>query len=320
MVAALGCRQQDGVEIDGSSTVYPVAIAAAEMFRQEHGRAQISIAQSGTGGGFKKFLVPEPELRTDINNASRPIKPTEQATAAELGIEYLELPVAYDGIAVVVHPSNDFVDYLTVAELNRIYGPGSEIDNWQQVREGFPDLPLKAYGPSPNHGTFEYFTEMINGEARATRQDYAASETKQIVQGVAGDRGAIGYFGFAYYLRSEDDLKLVAVKNGAAEPVKPSPETISNLSYQPLARPIFMYVNQHSAETKPTVDAYVYFLIDNAERIVAHERVGYVPLSPALYETIRQRYRERVTGTLYPDTASHHKSLYQHFGLARGGS
>ena len=329
VAAAVGCRQQDGansgglageLEIDGSSTVHPVAVAAAEMFRQEHGQAQVSIGQSGTGGGFKKFLVPEPGLRTDINNASRPIKPSEQETAEALGIEYLELPIAYDGIAVVVHPSNDFVEYLTVEELNRIYGPGSEIDNWQQVRAGFPDLPLKPYGPSPNHGTFEYFTEMINGEARATRQDYAASEPKQIIQGVAGDRGAIGYFGFAYYLRGKDDLKLLAVKHGDAAPVKPAPETISNLSYRPLARPIFMYINKQAAETKPTVDAYVFFLIDHAEQIVAHERVGYVPLSPALYETIRARYQERVTGTLYPDTASHHKSLYEHFGLARGAS
>jgi phosphate transport system substrate-binding protein len=261
-----------------------------------------------------------PENRVDLNNASRPIKPTEQEKAAELGIEYIELPVAFDGIAVVVHPSSDFVEYLTVAELRKIYEPGSEVNNWNQVREGFPDLPLKPYGPSPNHGTFEYFTEMVNGEARASRSDYAASETKQIVQGVAGDRGGIGYFGFSYYLRNEGELKLLAVKDGDKAPVKASQETISDLSYTPLARPIFMYVNKARADEKPIVDAYINFLIDNAQTIVPHERVGYVPLSPALYDKIRERYAERVTGTVYPDTESHHKSLYEHYGMERGAS
>ena len=208
----IGCNDQPStasstkepatVKVDGSSTVAPISMVAAEMFQGSHPEVRVSVGISGTGGGFKKFLDTNPTLRTDINDASRPIKPAEVETATKLGIQYVELPIGLDGIAVTVHPSNRFCDQLTLAELKKIWEPGSKITNWKDVRAGFPDLALKLYGPGTDSGTFDYFTEAVNGKEKACRDDdlYTKSANPNVLaQGIAGDPGALGYFGFSYY-------------------------------------------------------------------------------------------------------------------------
>lgn len=303
------------VLIDGSSTVAPVTMAAAEMFRSVDRDIQITVGISGTGGGFKKFLDKDPKLRTDINDASRSIKPSEIEKAESLGIEYIEFPIAIDGIAVVVNPANDFCNSLTVEELKKIWMPGSTISNWNQIRSEFPDMPLKLYGPGPDSGTFDYFTEAIVGESKASRSDYTASESdNQLVHGVAGDRGALGYFGFSYYEANKRRLKVIGVDPGTGDPVVPSLEVIAEGVYKPLSRPLFMYVNKASWENKPEVRKYMNFILDNAKKIVEHPRVNYVALENQLYDIARQRLEEGVTGTVFGEEGSHtSKSLVELF-------
>ena len=216
------------IEIDGSSTVFPVSEAVAEEFNKIHGDVRVNVGVSGTGGGFKRFTVGE----TDISDASRPIKDKESAAAKENGVEYIELLVGTDGLSVVVSPQNDFVDCLTVAELKRIWEPGFDHrQNWSQVRSDFPDRPLRLYGADTDSGTFDYFTEEIVGEVQASRADYTASaDDNVLVQGISGDRNALGYFGYAYYAENPDKLKLVAVDNGAGC-VTPTPATIESGEY-----------------------------------------------------------------------------------------
>lgn len=284
------------VTVDGSSTIAPITTAAAEMFEAEHKDVRVSVGVSGTGGGFKKFLSEEPQLRTDINGASRPITEKEIAKARELGIEFAEIPVALDGLAVMVNPANDFVDHLTVAELKKIWEPGSTIDNWSQVRPGFPDLPLKLYGAGADSGTFDYFTEAIVGEARASRSDYTASENdNMLVRGIAGDKGALGYFGFSYYETNAAKLKLIGIAaDGKA--VKPTLETIRTGAYAPLSRPLFLYVNAQALQ-RPAVKAYVDFILANPQKIVEHPRVRYVSLPDELYGIVRERVSSGKTGS-----------------------
>jgi phosphate transport system substrate-binding protein len=201
------------INIDGSSSVYPVTEAVAEEFRFRHGDIRITVGVSGTGGGFKKFARGE----TDISNASRPIKKEEAEAARKAGIGFIEIPVAYDGLAVVVSPQNDFVEYLTVEELKKIWEPAAQgkIKSWAQVRAGFPDIPLRLYGAGTSSGTYDYFTEAITGKSKSSRGDYTASEDDNVlVQGVSSDRGALGYFGLAYYLENKSKLKLVGIDNG----------------------------------------------------------------------------------------------------------
>ncbi len=229
------------VIVDGSSTVYPITAAASEEFNQYAPNVRIPVGVSGTGGGFKKFCAGE----TDIQDASRPVTPKEVETCAAAGIEFIELPVAYDGLAVVVNPQNDWVDHLTVDELKKVWEPAAQgkITNWNQVRDGFPDLPLKLYGPGTDSGTFEYFTEAIVGKAKESRGDYQASEDDNVlVQGVSGDKGALGYFGLAYVTENAGKIKAVPVKKGDAAPVGPSIETVKDGTYQPLSRPLFIYI------------------------------------------------------------------------------
>jgi phosphate transport system substrate-binding protein len=304
------------VKIDGSSTVFPIMQLAAELFMEANPKVLVSVGRSGSGAGFKKFLDATEELRTDIADASRCIKSSEVEKAAEMGVEFVEVPVAYDGIAVVVHPSNTFVDYLTVEELHAIWGPDSTIDNWQDVRPGFPDQPLKLYGPTGDSGTYEYFTHAINGEARACRQDYAPSATIQVVQGVAGDKNALGFFGFSYYVASADRLKLVAVKDGEGPEIKPSFETIADQSYKPLSRPLFIYVNKAAAQRKE-VSALLDYFFDHAKTIVENENVNYIGLSDKLYAAMRQRIKDGVTGTVYSSMDDETKSLYDLYGVAK---
>ena len=288
------------VLVDGSSTVYPVTQAAAEEFAAYAPEVQVTVGISGTGGGFSRFCAGE----TDISDASRPIVPDEVALCEENGIEYIELPVAYDGLSVLVNPANDWAECLTVEELNTIWAPDSEgqVTNWNQVREDFPDAPLNLYGAGTDSGTFDYFTQAINGEEGASRGDFQASEDDNIlVQGIAGDPNALGFFGYSYYVANQDALKLVAVDDGDGECVEPSSETITDASYQPLSRPIFIYVKAESAE-RPEVAAFVdFYLSESFTPIIDTPEVGYVELSPETYAAVRERFSSRTMGTLFPE-------------------
>ncbi len=292
------------VKIDGSSTVAPISTAAAELFQQKHPNVRVTVGISGTGGGFKKLLDERTDLRTDISDASRPIKPKELEKAKELGIEFLEFPIAMDGLSIVVHPGNKFCDHLTVAELKKIWEPGSTINNWKQVRAGFPDLPLKLYGAGTDSGTFDYFTEAIVGKEKASRNDYTASENDNtLVQGVAGDPGSLGYFGFSYYENNKQKLKLLAIDNGDGKPVKPDVATIRNGSYKPLSRPLFLYVSKASFQ-RPEVKAFVDHVLQSAKSIVEHPRVAYVALTDDFYAVVNKRLADGKTGTVFTEGVS----------------
>ncbi len=315
-LAQTGAKLTGTVKVDGSSTVYPITAAAAEMYEEKHADVHVTVGISGTGGGFKKFLEEKPELRTDIQDASRPITPKELELAKKLGVEFIEIPVAYDGIAVVVHPSNKFCDHLTVAELKKIWEPESKINNWKDVRAGFPDLPLKLYGPGTDSGTFDYFTEVINGKSKACRSDFMPSEDDNVlVKGVEGDPGSLGYFGFSYYEANKNRLKLLAIDGGDGKPLKPDSESIRKLTYRPLARPLFLYVNK-AALAQPQVKSFLEFYLGNAKKIVEHPKVNYIALSDKLYEVARLRLERGVVGTVYEDESAHSKSLYDLYGVA----
>jgi len=280
------------VRVDGSSTVFPITEAVAEEFQKAHPGVRVTVGISGTGGGFKKFCIGE----TDINDASRLIKSKELAKAAENGIEFIELPVAFDGISVVVNPRNDFVDFLTIEELSKIWHPGSTVKKWSDVRPGWPNRPITLYGPGTDSGTFDYFTQAINGKEQACRPDFTASEDDNVlVQGIAGDENALGFFGYAYYVENRSRLKVVPIDAGNGS-VTPSVETINNGTYQPLSRPIFIYVCRKAAE-RPEVDAFVRFYIENAETLV--KEVGYVPLPQKVYQLALRRFEKRITGSAF---------------------
>ena len=303
MLSAIWCAptsaQLSGtVKVDGSSTVAPIMMAAAELYQAKQPKVRVTVGVSGTGGGFKKFLDPDAGLRTDVSDASRPIKPPEIAKAAELGVQFIEVPIGIDGIAVMVHPSNTFCGFLTVEELKKIWQPGSTIGNWRDVRKGFPDLPLKLYGAGTDSGTFDYFTEAIVGKEKSSRSDYNASENDNtLVQGIAGDRGALGYFGYSYYESNKGRLKLVAIDNGDGKPVKPSFDVIRAGTYKPLSRPMFLYVNAESYK-RPEVKSFLDFVLDNARSIVEHPRVNYVAFSAELYQLGKKRLGDGKTGSV----------------------
>ncbi|TWT45989.1 Phosphate-binding protein PstS precursor [Phycisphaerae bacterium RAS1] len=304
--AQSGARLRGHVRIDGSSTVEPIMGAAAELFGDVHPRVRVTVGKSGTGGGFKKFTDDRHDLRIDIAAASRPIKPAELERAKKVGQAFVELPVAYDGLAVVVHPSNDFCDDLTIDELKRIWAPGSSVNNWKDVRRGFPDRPLRLYGPGHDSGTFDYFVETVVGKARASRSDYMQSEDDHVlVQGVAGDPGALGYFGFAYYEENRERLKALAIDSGDGTRVAPSVEAIRTNRYHPLSRPLLIYVGADAA-ARPDVRAFVQYFFTHAPQIVEHPRVGYVALPAEIYEAAWRRFDQRVTGSLFsaPGAAS----------------
>ncbi|HYH55034.1 MAG TPA: PstS family phosphate ABC transporter substrate-binding protein, partial [Anseongella sp.] len=292
------------ISIDGSSTVYPITEAVAEEFRAVERDVRVTVGVSGTGGGFKKFGRGE----TDISNASRPISSEEIALCKANGIEFIELPVAYDGLAVVINPANDFVDYLTVEELKKIWEPAAQgtITRWSQVREGWPDEPLNLYGAGVASGTYDYFTEAIVGKAKSSRGDYTASEDDNVlVQGIANDKNALGYFGLAYYLENSAKLKLVPIDDGnegnGAGPIAPSMETVSKGTYQPLARPEFIYINAESAK-REEMKAFVKFYLENAQELV--EAVDYVPLEARAYELALQKFERGETGSVFGEGAS----------------
>jgi phosphate transport system substrate-binding protein len=267
-----GSELSGSITADGSSTVFPITQAVAEEFNATQPGIQIAVGVSGTGGGFEKFCSSE----TDISDASRPIKPDEEAPVCrENGVEYVELQVAIDGLSVMVNPQNDFVECLTVDELKAIWAPGSDIDNWSEVRPGFPDRQLTLYGAGTDSGTFDYFTDAIVGEEGASRSDYTASEDDNVlVQGIAGDPNALGYFGYAYYVQNRDKLKALAVDGGNGC-VSPTEETINSGEYAPLSRPIFIYVSKEAA-ARPEVQAFVDFYLENMSALVPE--VGYIPV------------------------------------------
>ncbi|MGH7503659.1 MAG: PstS family phosphate ABC transporter substrate-binding protein [Longimicrobiales bacterium] len=277
---AAGDALTGNVETDGSSTVFPITEAMAEEFSIAHrGNATATVGMSGTGGGFKRFCAGE----IDVSNASRPITESERAQCEASGVAFTEIEVALDGLAVAVHPENTFVECLTVAELKRIWEPNSMVQRWSQVRSGFPDEPLRLYGPGTNSGTFDYFTEAIVGEARASRPDYTASEDDNVlVQGVEGDRFALGYFGYAYYIENADRLKAVGVDGGNGC-ILPAPETVTSGQYAPLSRPLFIYVNNAALVARPAVREFVKFYLENAAELVP--QVGYVALPPTEYQS-----------------------------------
>ncbi|MCB0271795.1 MAG: PstS family phosphate ABC transporter substrate-binding protein [Bdellovibrionales bacterium] len=270
------------IKIDGSSTVYPLTEAVVEEYQAEHQNVRITVGVSGTGGGMKKFVAQE----IDITGASRTIKDTEKEQALQNNIAYTELKIAFDGISVVVNPKNSFASSLTVEELKNIWKAGSTVKTWKDVRAEWPNETIVLYGPGTDSGTFDYFTEEVLGKVGAIRPDFTASENDDVlVRGVEGDEYAMGFFGFAYYLENKDKLKLIAIDDGKG-PVSPSPETIKDGSYHPLARPIFIYVNNQSLQ-KPQIKDFVKYFIDHSGFLAGE--VGYVALDDQSLQTEKQK-------------------------------
>jgi phosphate transport system substrate-binding protein len=275
------------IKIDGSSTVYPITEAIAEEFRNEAPKVKVTIGVSGTGGGFKKFGRGE----TDISDASRSIKDSEAKICEENGMKYVQLSVAYDGIAVVGHPDNDWVENMTLAELKTIWEPDAQgkVMNWNNVNSSYPNHKMSLLGPGTASGTFDYFTKAIVGKSGSSRGDYMPSEDDHVlVQGVAGDKHALGFFGLAYYEENKDKLKLIGVDPGTGA-VKPSLETVANGSYSPLSRPIFIYVSSEAVK-KPQVVEFVRYYLKNAKELVSD--VGYIPLLDEEYITELNKFEE----------------------------
>lgn len=284
------------IKVDGSSTVGPISEAVAEEFSKEtRGAVKVTVGISGTGGGMKKFVRGE----IDIADASRPIKTAEIEQAKAAGIDFIEVPVAFDALTVVINPQNTWAEKMTPAQLKKIWEEGAQgkITNWNQVDPSFPDQALKLYGPGTDSGTFEYFTEAINGKAKSSRGDYTASEDDNVlVQGVSGDKGALGYFGLAYYLENKAKLKAVQIQNKAGDFVTPSAEAVKAGKYNPLARPIFIYVAKPSM-ARDEVKKFVNFYLENAPEIVAD--VKYVPLPDEAYKALLKRVADGKTGTVF---------------------
>jgi phosphate transport system substrate-binding protein len=295
LAAAPVYAQQKIVKIDGSSTVFPITEAVAEDFQKaKKQQVKVTVGISGTGGGFKKFCRGE----TDVSDASRPISAKEMKECADAGIKYVELPVAFDALTVVINPKNSWIKELKVEELKKMWEPAAQgkVTRWNQINPAWPDQPLKLFGPGADSGTFDYFTDAINGKEKSSRGDFTASEDDNVlVQGVSRDVNAIGYFGLAYYVENKDKLKAAPIVNkGASKAVSPSLETVMDGTYQPLARPIFIYVSEKSM-AKPEVREFIEYYIKNAPKLV--KEVGYVPLSPAHYNQALKNFQSKKLGT-----------------------
>ena len=286
---------QGVIKIDGSSTVFPISEAVAEEFQiSKRGKIRVTVGIAGTGGGFKRFCRGE----TDISNASRPILKEEMELCRAAGIKYLELPVAFDALTVVINPANTWAKSMTVAELKKIWEPAAQgkITKWNQVRAEWPNQPLMLFGAGSDSGTFDYFTEAVNGKAKASRGDYSASEDDNtLVQGVENNKSSLGYFGFAYYLAHKDKLQSVAVDGGKG-PVSPGLETVISGAYQPLSRPLFIYVKD-SAANRPEVKEFVQFFLTEGAALA--KEVGYVPLPPQSYTVALKHFTDRKMGTVF---------------------
>lgn len=287
------------VAVDGSSTVYPITEAVGEEFQKANPNVKVTVGISGTGGGFKKFCAGE----TDVSDASRPIKPTEVELCKQNGIEYIELPIAYDGLAVLVNPKNDWATCMTVAELKTLWEPEAQgkITKWSQIRTGWPDKEIHLYGAGVDSGTYDYFTEAIVGKEHSSRGDYQSSEDDNvIVQGIASDANALGFFGVAYYQENKDKLKLVGIDDGKHDNGKgcilPTAENVEKGLYQPLARPIFIYVSKKAAG-RPEVQAFVKFYTEHGASLVSE--VGYIPLPADAYKLAQARFEKRTVGSMF---------------------
>ncbi len=293
-------QRQPLIEIDGSSTVYPITNAIAAEFKASRAnKVEVKVGISGTGGGFKKFCAGE----TDISDASRPILSEEMEACNKAGIRYIELPIAFDALTVVVNPKNDWAKDITLAELKKIWEPAAQgkITRWKQIRADWPDQPLNLYGAGRDSGTFDYFTEATVGQLKASRSDYTASEDDNVlVQGVIKDPNALGYFGLAYYEANLNKLTALAVDNGKGS-VLPSRQTVEKAQYQPLSRPLFIYVNARSAQNKPEVQRFVDFYIEKAPALVSS--VGYVPLPAEGYHLTNVHFHRGKVGTVFAGQA-----------------
>ena len=291
------------VQIDGSSTVFPISEAVAEEFQRDNPNVRVTVGISGTGGGFQKFCRGE----TDISDASRPIRAAEIEACKKAGIEFIELPVAYDGLAIVVNPKNSWATTITTAELKTLWQPEAQgkIVRWNQVRSSWPDREIRLFGAGVDSGTFDYFTEAINGKEKASRGDFTSSEDDNvIVQGVTGDEAALGFLPLAYVEQNRERLKLVPVDDGkpdnGAGPITPSAETVRNGTYQPLSRPLFIYVSRKAAD-RPEVQRLVESYFSSADLM---QEVGYVELTPELYSLAKMHFTERKTGTAFASGGS----------------
>ena len=284
------------IQIDGSSTVFPITEAVSEEFQKaKKGAVKVTVGIAGTGGGFKKFCRGE----TDISDASRPILKQEMETCKQSGVQYIELPIAYDALTVMVNPKNDWVKALTVPDLKKMWEPAAQgkVTTWNQVRSEWPNSPLKLFGPGADSGTFDYFTEAIVGKAKSSRGDFTASEDDNVlVQGIANDRNALGYFGFAYYIENQKKLKAAAIDAGKG-PVLPSAKTVEDGSYQPLSRPIFIYISKKSLDSRPEVREYVEFYLKNAPTLV--KQVKYVALPQNAYTIGLEHVKKGKVGTVF---------------------
>ena len=292
------------VTVDGSSTVALITEAVAEEFQKANPGKKVTMGVSGTGGGFKKFCGGE----LSVSGASRPIKPAEVELCGKNGIEYVELPVAYDGLTIVVHAENDWATSITVAELKKMWAPEAQgtVKKWSDVRPGWPDQEIHLFGAGVDSGTYDYFTAAVVGKEHSSRGDYTSSEDDNVlVKGVSTDKLALGFFGYAYYIENKGKLKLVPVDDEKAEngagPIAPSLETVANGTYQPLSRPIFIYAGKKQLE-RPEVSAFVNFYLANAPTLSAE--VGYIPLTPAGYALATERFTKRTYGSVFGEQGS----------------
>jgi phosphate transport system substrate-binding protein len=290
---------QSIIKLDGSSTVFPIAEAVAEEFQiSKRGKVRVTVGIAGTGGGFKRFCRGE----TDISNASRPILKEEMEACRAAGVKYMELPVAFDALTIVVNPQNTWVKSLTAADLKKMWEPGAQarVTRWNQVRSDWPNQPLMLFGPGADSGTFDYFTEAVNGRAKASRGDYTASEDDNVlVQGVENNKNALGYFGYAYYIAHKERMRAVPIDNGKGKLVTPSIEAVIDGSYQPLSRPLFIYVRDTAAQRAEVREFIQFLLTDGAELV---KEVGYVPLPAQAYALARKHFADRKMGTVFGGT------------------
>jgi phosphate transport system substrate-binding protein len=287
------------IRVDGSSTVFPITEAVAEEFQKANAGTRATVGSSGTGGGFQKFCSSE----TDISDASRPISASELDACGKGGVEFIELPIAYDGLVVVVNPKNTWVQSMTVAELKKLWEPAAsnKVTHWSHIRDGWPDREIHLFGAGVDSGTFDYFTEVIVGKAKQSRGDYTSSEDDNVlVQGIAGDELALGYFGLAYYEQNKDRLKVVAIDDEKPDtgqgPIAPSQETVRGGTYRPLSRPLFIYVSTKSF-SRPEVKAFTDFYMEKGHELA--REVGYVPLHEREEQLVRARYKAGKTGTMF---------------------
>lgn len=310
-LTAYGAPLSGTVKVDGSSTVFPVSEAMAEEFQKTNKGVRVTVGESGTGGGMKKFAAGE----IDIAGASRPITDSERSLAKKNGVEYVELPFAYDGLSIVVNPQNTWATSLSVEDLKKIWLPNSNVKLWSDIRKDWPKEKIQLYGPGTNSGTFDYFTEVVTGKKGLIRPDFTASEDDNVlVQGVSKDKYAMGYFGFAYWAENKSKLKVLAIGE-EGKSITPSHETIANGTYKPLSRPLFVYVNKKST-AKAEVDAFMSFYLEKSASLVA--QVGYVPFPAKIYTAVSDRYKKRMLGTTFGAEISHKTHDIEKLVAAKG--